>query len=175
MNPLGGELWSIATGAQEETGAGALVLVSPVTVRRRCAAELRRGYASCAAPLIGGEGASLRAAGLVRTCGPASGVLCTARAVETESCRVDRTIGAGPAGPGFSPVKKSGGPQTSRALLAPSSTGVRGTGHPGRALYESDCIVRPRLSYKLRTADGAHRQDTGEDIRLSDKLKGPSR
>ncbi|KAJ1159383.1 hypothetical protein NDU88_012050 [Pleurodeles waltl] len=58
MNPLGGELWSVATGAQEETGAGAWVLVPLVMVRRRCAAELRRGGASCTAPLIGGEGAS---------------------------------------------------------------------------------------------------------------------
>ncbi|KAJ1207721.1 hypothetical protein NDU88_003111 [Pleurodeles waltl] len=74
--------------------------------------------------------------------------------------------------PDFSPVKKSGGPQTSRALLAPSSSGVRGTGHPGRALYEFDFTARPRLSYKLRTADGAHRRDIGEDIRLSAKIKG---
>ncbi|KAJ1174921.1 hypothetical protein NDU88_000212 [Pleurodeles waltl] len=75
----------------------------------------------------------------------------------------------------FSPVKKSGGSQTSRALPDPSSTGVRGAGHPGRALYEFDFTARPRLSYKLRTAGGAHRQDIGEDIRLSAKLKGPRR
>ncbi|KAJ1093309.1 hypothetical protein NDU88_006414 [Pleurodeles waltl] len=89
MNPLGGELWSVATGAQEETGAGARVLVSPVTVRRCCAAELRRGDASCAAPLIGGEGALLRAEERQVRLGPAgrgSGVLRSARAVEAESC-----------------------------------------------------------------------------------------
>ncbi|KAJ1107819.1 hypothetical protein NDU88_005208 [Pleurodeles waltl] len=71
--------------------------------------------------------------------------------------------------PDFSPVKKNGGPQTSRALLAPSSTGLGRAGHLGRALYESDFPASPRLSYKLRAADGAHRRDIGEDIRLSAK------
>ncbi|KAJ1106224.1 hypothetical protein NDU88_003627 [Pleurodeles waltl] len=87
MNPLGGELWSVATGALEETGAGTRVLVSQVMVRRHCAAELRRGGASCAAPLIRGEGASLRAEERQVQLGPAdrgSGVLRSARAVEAE-------------------------------------------------------------------------------------------
>ncbi|KAJ1180529.1 hypothetical protein NDU88_005750 [Pleurodeles waltl] len=67
--------------------------------------------------------------------------------------------------PHFSPVKKSRGPQTYRTLLDPSSTGVRGTGHPGGALYKSDFTARPRLRYKLRTAGGVHRQAIGEDTR----------
>ncbi|KAJ1141326.1 hypothetical protein NDU88_007659 [Pleurodeles waltl] len=54
------------------------------------------------------------------------------------------------------------------------SAGVRRVGHLGRAPCESDFTVRPRLSNKLRTADGAHQRDTGEDIRLSAKIKrGP--
>ncbi|KAJ1205883.1 hypothetical protein NDU88_001308 [Pleurodeles waltl] len=54
---------------------------------------LRRGAdggdASCEAPLIGGEGASLRAEEQQVRLGPlgrGSGVLCSAGAVETESC-----------------------------------------------------------------------------------------
>ncbi|KAJ1129577.1 hypothetical protein NDU88_007944 [Pleurodeles waltl] len=89
MNPSGGELQSVTTGAQEEKGAGAQVLVSLVTVRRRCDAELRRGSAGCAAPYIGGEGASPRAEERQTQLGPAdwgSGVLRSARAVELESC-----------------------------------------------------------------------------------------
>ncbi|KAJ1173515.1 hypothetical protein NDU88_005347 [Pleurodeles waltl] len=74
--------------------------------------------------------------------------------------------------PDFSPERKSRGPQTPLALLAPTSAGVRRVGHPGRAPYESDFTVRPRLSYKLRAADGAHQRDIGEDIRLSAKIIG---
>ncbi|KAJ1119391.1 hypothetical protein NDU88_007577 [Pleurodeles waltl] len=72
----------------------------------------------------------------------------------------------------FLPERKSGGPQTPQALLAPTSTGVRRVGHQGRALYESDFTARPRLSYKLKATDGAHQQDIGEDIRLSAKIIG---
>ncbi|KAJ1129578.1 hypothetical protein NDU88_007945 [Pleurodeles waltl] len=82
-------------------------------------------------------------------------------------------VSAGPARPRFFlPERKSGGPPTPRALLTPTSTGVRRVGHPERAPYESDFTVRPRLSNKLRTADGAYQQDTGEDIRLSAKIIG---
>ncbi|KAJ1108340.1 hypothetical protein NDU88_005716 [Pleurodeles waltl] len=72
----------------------------------------------------------------------------------------------------FSPERKSGGPLTPRALLTPTSTGVRRVGHPGRAPYESDFTVRPRHSNKVRTADGAHQRDSGEDLRLSAKIIG---
>ncbi|KAJ1159384.1 hypothetical protein NDU88_012051 [Pleurodeles waltl] len=74
--------------------------------------------------------------------------------------------------PDFLPERKSEGPQTHRALLAPTSIGVRRVGHPGRAPYQSDLTARPRLSYKLRAADGAHQQDIGEDIRISAKIIG---
>ncbi|KAJ1173847.1 hypothetical protein NDU88_005672 [Pleurodeles waltl] len=55
----------------------------------RDAAELRRGGASCTAPLIGGEGASLRVEERQVRLGPegrGSAVLRSARAVEAESC-----------------------------------------------------------------------------------------
>ncbi|KAJ1207590.1 hypothetical protein NDU88_002981 [Pleurodeles waltl] len=66
-------------------------------------------------------------------------------------------------------------PHTSQILLDPSSTQVRGTGHPGGALYKADFTARPRFRYKLRTAGGAHRQAIGEDIRLYARLGGPRR
>ncbi|KAJ1150872.1 hypothetical protein NDU88_003659 [Pleurodeles waltl] len=74
--------------------------------------------------------------------------------------------------PNFSLAKKSRGPQTSRTLLDPSSTEVRGTRHPGGALYKSNFTARPRLRYKLRTVGGAHRQAIGEDISLYARLGG---
>ncbi|KAJ1105525.1 hypothetical protein NDU88_002930 [Pleurodeles waltl] len=64
-------------------------MVSLVTVRRLCATELRRGGAGCAAPLIGGEGASPRAEERQVQLGPVdwgSGMLRSARAVFVESC-----------------------------------------------------------------------------------------
>ncbi|KAJ1090070.1 hypothetical protein NDU88_003210 [Pleurodeles waltl] len=161
-DPSGGELWSVSAWAQGETGArGSSADLS-------CdAAELRGSGAGYGAPIDGGRRRIAPGGGAEGAVGPYE---------PWERCypltERWRWSALGLRDQDFSPERKSGGPPTPQALLTLTSAGVRRVGYPGRAPYESDFTVRPRLSNKLRTADGAHQRDTGEDIRLSAKIIG---
>ncbi|KAJ1207722.1 hypothetical protein NDU88_003112 [Pleurodeles waltl] len=126
---------------------------------RRDTVELRRSSAGCAAPLIG-EGArssKWRSGGLGRPLRAGGAACCTL----PERWR-GSTLGL--RDPDFLSERKS--PTGFHEHWGEKSW------HPGRALYESDFTSRPRHSYKLRAADGAHQRDIGEDIRLAAKITG---